>query len=173
MVPLHNSLCISRHSGQVEPTMVPETASDAGNATPAQSETPPRSRRGRRGGRGRRGRGRRADQTPTEQPPPPPEEAASPDQAVAEPTPAAPETAPPSRRDFQPASPAAVEKAIEQVNHIVETLRAALDDMEEVLETVELAERQKNADEQEIEALRRSLRQLHRPREGGLAQSRR
>jgi hypothetical protein len=37
--------------------------------------------------------------------------------------------------------------------------------MEEVLETVELAERQKNADEQEIETLHRSLRQLHRPRE--------
>jgi hypothetical protein len=39
--------------------------------------------------------------------------------------------------------------------------------MEEVLETLELAERQKNADEQEIESLRRGLRQLHRPREGG------
>jgi hypothetical protein len=38
--------------------------------------------------------------------------------------------------------------------------------MEEVLETLELAERQKNADEQEIETLRRGLRQLHRPREG-------
>jgi hypothetical protein len=36
--------------------------------------------------------------------------------------------------------------------------------MEEVLETVELAERQKRADEHEIETLRRSLRQLHRPR---------
>jgi hypothetical protein len=39
--------------------------------------------------------------------------------------------------------------------------------MEEVLETLELAERQKIADEQEIETLRRGLRQLHRPREGG------
>ena len=35
--------------------------------------------------------------------------------------------------------------------------------MEEVLETLELAERQKIADEQEIETLRRGLRQLHRP----------
>lgn len=41
-----------------------------------------------------------------------------------------------------------------------------MDEMEEVLETLELAERQKNADEQEIETLRRSLRQLHGPREG-------
>jgi hypothetical protein len=39
--------------------------------------------------------------------------------------------------------------------------------MEEVLETLELAERQKDADEYEIESLRRALRQFHRPREGG------
>ena len=61
----------------------------------------------------------------------------------------------------------AVSQAIEEVNHIIETLRATLDDMDAVLETLELAERQKTADEQEIETLRRSLRQLHRPREGG------
>jgi prefoldin subunit 5 len=61
----------------------------------------------------------------------------------------------------------AVQEAIEEVNHIIETLRGALNDMEEVLETLELAERQKTADEQEIETLRRGLRQLHRPREGG------
>jgi hypothetical protein len=39
--------------------------------------------------------------------------------------------------------------------------------MEEVLETLELAERQKDADENEIESLRRALRQFQRPREGG------
>ena len=61
----------------------------------------------------------------------------------------------------------AVQQAIEEVNQIIETLRATLDDMEAVLETLELAERQKIADEQEIETLRRGLRQLHRPREGG------
>jgi hypothetical protein len=59
----------------------------------------------------------------------------------------------------------AVHQAIEEVTHIIDTLRGTLDDMEEVLETLELAERQKNADEQEIETLRRGLRQLHRPRE--------
>lgn len=37
--------------------------------------------------------------------------------------------------------------------------------MEEILELAELAERQKTADEQEIESLRRALRQLQqRPR---------
>jgi len=70
-------------------------------------------------------------------------------------------------RERRPATPAAVQGAIEEVTQIIETLRATLDDMEGVLETLELAERQKNADEQEIETLRRSLRQLHRPREGG------
>jgi hypothetical protein len=61
----------------------------------------------------------------------------------------------------------AVQEAIEQVNHIIETLRSTLSEMEEVLETLELAERQKNADEQEIETLHRGLRQLHRPPERG------
>ncbi len=64
-------------------------------------------------------------------------------------------------------------EAIEEVNHIMETLRATLDDMEEVLETLELAERQKNADEQEIETLRRGLHRLQRPREAAQASARR
>jgi hypothetical protein len=86
---------------------------------------------------------------------------------VAEPTPVQRETLPPPPQDRQPASPAGVQRAIEEVNQIIETLRGTLDDMEDVLETLELAERQKIADEQEIETLRRGLRQLHRPREGG------
>ena len=81
--------------------------------------------------------------------------------------------APAQPREFHPATPAAVTSAIEQVNHIIETLQATLKDMEEVLETVEYAERQKTADEQEIETLRRSLHQLHRPREGGQPHPRR
>jgi hypothetical protein len=39
--------------------------------------------------------------------------------------------------------------------------------MEEVLETLELAERQKTADEREIESLRRALGHLRRPRNEG------
>ena len=73
----------------------------------------------------------------------------------------------PPMREPQPRAPMAVQQAIEEVNHIIETLRATLDDMEAVLETLELAERQKIGDEQEIETLRCGLRQLHRPREGG------
>jgi hypothetical protein len=39
--------------------------------------------------------------------------------------------------------------------------------MEAVLETLELAERQKNADEYEIESLRRTLNRLQRHRDSG------
>lgn len=73
----------------------------------------------------------------------------------------------PPSREPRPQTPMAVQQAIEEVNQIIGTLRGTLDDMEAVLETLELAERQKIADEQEIETLRRGLRQLHRPREGG------
>jgi hypothetical protein len=45
--------------------------------------------------------------------------------------------------------------------------------MDEVLELLELAERQKTLDEQEIESLKRALRQIHRPREGGQSGHRR
>jgi predicted RNase H-like nuclease (RuvC/YqgF family) len=73
----------------------------------------------------------------------------------------------PPMREPERRGPMAVQQAIEEVNHIIETLRATLDDMEAVLETLELAERQKTADEQEIETLHRGLRQLHHPRDGG------
>jgi predicted RNase H-like nuclease (RuvC/YqgF family) len=92
--------------------------------------------------------------------------AVEPTRTFAESVPARRETPPPPSREPYSSSPAAVQKAIEEVNHIIETLRGTMDEMEEVLETLELAERQKNADEQEIETLRRSLRQLHGPREG-------
>jgi len=87
--------------------------------------------------------------------------------AVTEAAPVERETSSPPPLDRQPASQAAVQKAIEEVTQVIETLRTTMDEMEDVLETLELAERQKIADEQEIETLRRSLRQLHRPRESG------
>ena len=68
-------------------------------------------------------------------------------------------------RQARPAEPLSVQQAIEEVNQVITTLRETLDDMEEVLETLELAERQKNADEHEIESLRRALRQFQRPRD--------
>jgi hypothetical protein len=70
-------------------------------------------------------------------------------------------------KEFRPAAPRSVQEAIGDVNEIIETLKTTLEDMEELLETLELAERQKDVDEQEIESLRRSLRQLNRPRESG------
>lgn len=66
------------------------------------------------------------------------------------------------RRDFRPAPPAAIADAIVEVTHIIGTLKRVLDEMEEVLETLELAEVQKNADEREIQSLRNALRQLDR-----------
>jgi hypothetical protein len=101
---------------------------------------------------------------PRETPRPPMREQREPSQApMREPR----ETPPQPPRERRPAEPMAVQEAIEEVNHIIETLRSTLVDMEDVLETLELAERQKIADEQEIETLRRGLRQLHRPSDRG------
>jgi hypothetical protein len=60
----------------------------------------------------------------------------------------------------------AISHAVSEVTHIVESLRQSLTQMEEVLELVELAERQKLGDEREIDSLRRALRRIHQPRGG-------
>lgn len=78
------------------------------------------------------------------------------------PAPPPPRAPLPVRRDFQPASPAAVTEAIDEVNRVIDSLREALDTMEEILETLELAESQKTADEREIQSLRSALRQFER-----------
>jgi len=67
----------------------------------------------------------------------------------------------------QPAEPAAIGAAVSEVEKIVDALKRAAEQMEEVLELVELAERQKLADEREIDSLRRALNRMHRPHEGG------
>lgn len=72
----------------------------------------------------------------------------------------------PARRG-QPPSKRNVEEAIEQVNQIINSLKESLEQMDEVLELLECFERQGDADERELEALRRALRQLQRPRDGG------
>jgi hypothetical protein len=75
---------------------------------------------------------------------------------------------PPARgpsREFRRAAPASVQDAVFEVHRIVEMLSEALEDMESVQQTLELAEREKNADEREIDSLRRSLSQMRRPRE--------
>jgi predicted RNase H-like nuclease (RuvC/YqgF family) len=71
----------------------------------------------------------------------------------------------PEHKAEPPAS--AIGQAIEEVTQIVEALKQTLDQMEEVLELVELAERQKLADEREIESLRQALRRIHQPRGEG------
>lgn len=70
-------------------------------------------------------------------------------------------------RPAQPASKASIQAAIEQVNDIICALKESLEQMDEVLESLEYFERQGDADEREIESLRRSLHQLQRSREGG------
>ncbi|MFO1514410.1 MAG: hypothetical protein U1F83_16130 [Verrucomicrobiota bacterium] len=57
-----------------------------------------------------------------------------------------------------------ISTAIEQVNKVIADLKTTLEEMEDVLETLELAERQKISDERELENLHRSLRRLNRPR---------
>jgi hypothetical protein len=169
--------------------MDPEPKPGVEGVAPERSGTAQPVRRRSRGGRGRRSRGPRVPRTPVEPLPPPSAETAEPIQPVAEATPVEQETPPPQfreprpeqqtafreprpaqqmpERERRPAEPMAVQEAIEEVNQIIEALRSTLNDMEDVLETLELAERQKIADEQEIETLRRGLRQLHRPPDRG------
>jgi hypothetical protein len=120
------------------------------------SGQPPR-RRGHRGGRGRGG---------SRRPPLPLAAPATPD---AEPAPAPPALLQTVANVSSQISPArrphasAISQAIDEVAQIIEALKRTLDQMEDVLELTEVAERQKTADEQEIESLRRALRQLQRP----------
>ncbi len=102
-----------------------------------------------------------SEQAPTEeyQPEPEPETALEPEAARAEPG--------FSAGELEPSSPPTIQQAIDQVTDVTEALRKALDDMEQVLEMLEEIERQSGADQREIESLRRALRQLHRPHEGG------
>jgi hypothetical protein len=65
-------------------------------------------------------------------------------------------------RKFQPATSEAVKKAIDDVMGILSSLRESSEKMDEVLEILEEAERQKTADEREIESLRQQLRRFHR-----------
>jgi hypothetical protein len=72
-----------------------------------------------------------------------------------------------SREKRQPASKETIQQAIDDVNQISDTLRDTLDEVDELLELLEIAERQETASQQEIDSLRRALRNLQRPRGGG------
>jgi hypothetical protein len=121
--------------------------------TKSSRPAPPRNPGGsrRRGHRGGRGRGpRRNEPVPAVEPP-----GSAPRETVpSSPSPVA-ETA---------ADASAISQAVEEVTQIVESLKQTLNQMEEVLELVELAERQKLADEREVESLRRALHKIHQPR---------
>ena len=163
--------------------MTPDKKPGIGPEQSAGSEISQPARGNRRSGRGHRGRGRRPPAQPVagqslrqERQPqnePGSDVALEPLQAGAESASCQPVAPPLSVRQPRAASPAGVQKAIEEVNQIIQTLKETLDDMEEVLETLEFAERQKNADEREIESMRRALRQLQRPREVGVHSERR
>jgi acyl-CoA reductase-like NAD-dependent aldehyde dehydrogenase len=136
-------------------------------------------RRGRRGGRGRR---RPAPAVPISGQSTPAESSSKqtePPIRLREQMPVRP--TPSSKQKFQPAASAPIEppkekfrpapraakpegsaisRAVNEVTDIVESLREALTQMEEVLELVEHAERQKITDEREIESLLRALHQL-------------
>ena len=66
--------------------------------------------------------------------------------------------------DFQPAQASAISQAVSHATEIAESLKHMIDQLDEVLELVEIAERQKLADEREIDELRRTLRRIQPPR---------
>ena len=159
--------------------MVSDDESKTSSETSPVAAQPVRpARRSRRGGRRHsRGRGPRGPVPPVPVPDAvPPAKSSTPEVQPAPEIPHVQEAQPPPRlpsrlgtRLVPKSSPklSAINQAIEQVNVIAEELRRALDHMEEVLETLELADRQKIEDEREIESLRRALRQLHEPRDAG------
>jgi hypothetical protein len=66
--------------------------------------------------------------------------------------------------DFRPAETSAISQAVAHATEIAESLKQMIDELDEVLELVEVAERQKLADEREIDELRRALRRIQPPR---------
>ena len=66
--------------------------------------------------------------------------------------------------DFRPAEASAISQAVAHATEIAESLKHTIDQLDEILELVEFAERQKIADEREIDELRRALRRIQPPR---------
>jgi hypothetical protein len=67
--------------------------------------------------------------------------------------------------DFRPAAPSAIAQAVEHATFIAEALQELHDQLDEVLELIEVAERQKLADERELDELRRALRRIQPQRQ--------
>jgi len=167
----------ARLSGLISVMPASEDSQAAPPPKPPASTTAKPDRPGR--GRGRRGSSRAprpprssATETPAASDPQktsPPESKVPAATASEKSSPSAPATpAPPPPRKSPPASPPrrdALASAIGHAQHILKELREALAEMEEVLELLELARKQKLEDEQQIATLRRVLEQLHRSRE--------
>lgn len=66
--------------------------------------------------------------------------------------------------DFRPADASAISQAVSHATEIAESLKQMIDLLDEMLELVEVAERQKIADEREIHELQRALRRIQPPR---------
>lgn len=114
-----------------------ETQPTGSDLRPPGPRRPPRFRRGGRG-RGRRGGGGGGREPALER---------------------APSSAPPEGRPA-PRPLGTVRDAIEQVAQIQADLEKVLDDFNEIIRTLDQAEREKTASEREIEVLRESLRRL-------------
>jgi len=80
-----------------------------------------------------------------------------------EPRPAKPVYVKPA--DFRPAETSAIHEAVAHATEIAMSLKQMIDQFDEILELVEVAERQKLADEREIDELRRALRRIQPPRQ--------
>ena len=66
--------------------------------------------------------------------------------------------------DFRPAETSAISQAVAHATEIAASLKLMTDQLDEILELVEVAERQKLADEREIDELHRALRRIQPPR---------
>jgi hypothetical protein len=62
--------------------------------------------------------------------------------------------------DFRPAEDTAIHEAVAHATFIANALKELHEQMDEILELVEVAERQKLADERELDELRRALRRI-------------
>jgi hypothetical protein len=134
----------------------PTTAEPRPVGAGAQDRRRHRGRRGRfhRGGRG--GRDNRPDRASR-----PDQESRPPGESHAEGETPVESSAPPPKEGRKPLS-SSIHKAIEQILNIRAELRRILDEIQEVVRTLDQAEREKTASEDEIEMLRESLRGLHR-----------
>jgi hypothetical protein len=142
---------VPSHAEMQEPEPVTEVPAAEPERTPAPEPPREQHREERRPHRREDRREERREERPTPVPPPP---------RVA---PAQRQWAKPS--DFRPAAPTAISQAVEHAMFIATALKELHDQMDEILELVEVAERQKLADEREIEELRRALRRIQPQRQ--------